>query len=1396
MSVDPAIRDHQAWLGYLQPDGLVVSSAALVDSQVMLPQDTLQLQQRFVAFVGETTADDEGDTVATIADFPAFACEFLEWPDDCLIGKAERPIPDALNVALPELGETLSPTFAFRDAKPKDPANPWLLLGQALEVGTDMDAVQTVNAAGWSASPSRRFERLLRESQVPIGILTNGSHIRLMYAPRGENAGSLTFPVAAMMEVAGRPILAAFDLLLNRYRLLAAPSEARLPALLAKSREYQSRVSAALAQQVLDALYELLRGFQAANDGMKGELLREVLTKDPDSVYSALVNVLLRLVFLLYAEDRGLMPGSSLYVGNYAVHSLFERLREDAERYPDTMDHRFGAWAQLLAVFRVVYDGCRHPQLAVPARKGYLFDPQRFSFLEGTNEGKDLPLVADGVIYRVLRKLLLLDGERLSYRTLDVEEIGSVYQTIMGFGIEIAGGISIALKGKRKHGGVPAAPVINIEALLAATPSERIKWLKERADTDLTGEAENRLKSARSMDDLLAALDKRIDRGATPAPVSMGGLVLQPTDERRRTGSHYTPRSFTEPIVRKTLEPILNRLGRHPKPEEILALKVCDIAVGSGAFLVETCRQLADELISSWHYHHQVPVIPPDEDEILFARRLVAQRCLYGVDRNAMAVDLAKLSLWLATLAKDHPFTFIDHAIRVGDSLVGLTKKQIAEFHWKDEPRRVLGQDVIERRIKGATAYRKEILEADEFVSPELKRQKLALADEALGLVRLAGDCVIAAFFAEDKDRARNDKRDELLRRFTAYLDNLDPAVDEAVSVLRSGEFPVTPFHWEIEFPEVFDRENPGFDIIVGNPPFAGKNTLINGNRKGYLNWLKALNAKSHGNADLVAHFFRRGFDLLRLTGCFGLIATKTIRQGDTRQTGLQWIRQHGGTIYLARRRYKWAGQAAVIVSVVHIIKGEWTGLCDLDGRAVEEITSYLFHSGGDEKPAPLQVNESKSFIGNFLLGMGFTFDDSGTNEAASPIAEKERLVSVHARNAEIIFRYINGGEVNERPEQSHTRYVINFDDWPLRRGDCGFRWIEADEAERSECLRRGIVPLDYPDSVAADYPDLLQVVQQKVLPERLNQDDKGGRDKWWLHLRTRQPLYAAIRSLERILVRSLTSTNFPTFTFLPNGMVYDQTLIVFAYQAASVLGLLCSRCHEEWALFFGASMKDDPRYNVDECFKPFPFPAGFETNAALEAAGREYYEFRAALMQDLWLGLTEIYNLFHSPDDEALARLEALYRKRAANSDWRTTERVPADCSSLKAYATPAAALAGVQRLRDLHAAMDTAVLTAYGWTDLLPECTCEFLLDYEEDESESGAAESTGRKKKKPWRYRWPDEVRDEVLARLLKLNAERAEEERLAGVAAAATELPKKRGRRKSGAATASGGLFDDL
>lgn len=211
-------------------------------------------------------------------------------------------------------------------------------------------------------------------------------------------------------------------------------------------------------------------------------------------------------------------------------------------------------------------------------------------------------------------------------------------------------------------------------------------------------------------------------------------MVLQPSDERRRSGSHYTPRSLTEPIVRTTLRPVLERLGANPTPEQILELNVCDPAMGSGAFLVQACRQLGDELVKAWHVHKQVPKLPPDEDELLHARCVIAQRCLYGVDKNPMAVDLAKLSLWLATLAKDHPFTFLDHSLRAGDSLVGLTQKQIVAFHWEPKKQRDFFRNKIKETMTRVTEFRQKILAARDDVPYEHLRQQLDKADEDLSL--------------------------------------------------------------------------------------------------------------------------------------------------------------------------------------------------------------------------------------------------------------------------------------------------------------------------------------------------------------------------------------------------------------------------------------------------------------------------------------------------------------------------------------------------------------------------------------------------------------------------------------------------------------------------------------
>ena len=389
-------------------------------------------------------------------------------------------------------------------------------------------------------------------------------------------------------------------------------------------------------------------------------------------------------------------------------------------------------------------------------------------------------------------------------------------------------------------------------------------------------------------------------------------------------------------------------MGPNPLPEQILDLKILDPATGSGAFLVETSRQLAERLVESWSYHGAPTDLPADEDLFLHARRLVTQRCLYGVDKNPMAIDLARLSLWLSTLARDHEFTFVDHTLRHGDSLVGLTRRQIEAFHWKaDADIFQPGVEAIQinQRMKRVRELREKIRAHGDDATEQDLLTLLDRSQQELRNVRRTGDLVLTAFFKLARNKARELKRRE-------YVESIVDKGDDVETLLKEGEsLGLTPFHWSIEFPEVFERDNPGFDAIVGNPPFQGGRNLSADQGPAYVDWLTTCHQKSSGGADLVAHFYRRAFDLIRHNGTVGLIATNTIGQGDTRASGLRWICQNGGSIYRAQRRIQWPGEAAVVVSIVHIVKADWKGARMLDGHAVDTITAFLFYDWHPRRP-------------------------------------------------------------------------------------------------------------------------------------------------------------------------------------------------------------------------------------------------------------------------------------------------------------------------------------------------------------------------------------------------------------------------------------------------------------
>ena len=428
---------------------------------------------------------------------------------------------------LPDYGETLRPDFAVRELDPQDDASALAAPGASPRARRGLRSCRPRGSGRLEASAHGRMERLLRQTGVPAGLLFNGRTLRLLSAPRGESSGWLDFHVADMVQTAGRPISTALRLLLSQTRLLSLPRPQRLAALLEDSRKFQNEVSERLAEQVLHALYELLRGFQAAHDASKGELLREPLAEHPDEVYRALLTVILRLVFLLYAEERDMLPEDETFLRYYSLAGLYERLREDAALFPDTMDQRYGAWAQLLVLFRMIHDGAESGAMRLPKRHGVLFDPDRFKFLEGRpaagarqiHERIEPPLVPDGTIYRALEKLLVLDGERISYRALDVEQIGSVYETMMGFRLETATGRSVAIKARRSTARLRRW---TSRRSLREPAAKRAKWLQDRADRKLT-------------DKVKKAVDRGRDaRGpARRAPAGDRLLPPRPTSCRR-----------------------------------------------------------------------------------------------------------------------------------------------------------------------------------------------------------------------------------------------------------------------------------------------------------------------------------------------------------------------------------------------------------------------------------------------------------------------------------------------------------------------------------------------------------------------------------------------------------------------------------------------------------------------------------------------------------------------------------------------------------------------------------------------------------------------------------------------------------------------------------------------
>jgi hypothetical protein len=478
---------------------------------------------------------------------------------------------------------------------------------------------------------------------------------------------------------------------------------------------------------------------------------------------------------------------------------------------------------------------------------------------------------------------------------------------------------------------------------------------------------------------------------------------------------------------------------------------------------------------------------------------MVAARCLYGVDRDDMAVELAKLSLWLVTLAKNRPFGFLDHALRCGDSLVGLTsERQVAAFHLDVDRGWSVGTDLFRTLNQRIDTVLTDVAELREDIESTVVQDARDASEKAELLhdaqwrtrkLRLAADAVVGAALSTavrhapwyEKD---DDEEENLDDRLSAIADDVDllmrdgddSSLEERLRAtvggwLRGGRVdPIQPLHWPLEFPEVMRRG--GFDAVVGNPPFIGGKRVSGAVGKDVREYLKTYIARDKpGNADLCSYFLLRDLDI-SWRGRVGIIATNTIAQGDTREVGLDQAVGNGVSVYRAVKSQPWPGTASLEVSLVWIGHAQDGESRTLDGREVRAITPSLDpRSRVSGNPHRLAANAGQSYQGCVVLGMGFVLKPSHAQE----------LIQAEPKNKDVLFPYLNGEDLNSRPDCSASRWVIDFNE----------RSVEE----------------------AADYVDCFAIVENEVKSVRHLSNRKVYRERWW-QFAERQPALTRIREL------------------------------------------------------------------------------------------------------------------------------------------------------------------------------------------------------------------------------------------------------------------------------------------
>ena len=614
-------------------------------------------------------------------------------------------------------------------------------------------------------NPNYQIDFYLRGADKDWGILTNGGQWRLYHRQTSYRLDSFyEVDLAALLSENGD--LDAFRYFYCLFRRDAFTPDASgasfLDLILGESQQYTVAVSDDLKNRVYDALRLLIDGFlKFPRNGFDqaNPPLEEIRTNSLILLY--------RILFTLYAESRGLLPVENPdYAARYSLAALAETVHETLDRgdliIPTISDY----WARLRGLFTLINDGWDD---LIPQYNGGLFNPTSHPFLEDNELGNK---ALAGVIELLTRTE---EGERIAYRDLDVRHLGDIYEGLLEYQPQIADQDLVIVS---RRGNETIEP--------KSSPDQEVAY-------------------------------------------SEGNVyLLTDKGERKATGSYYTPDYIVRYIVENTLAPLCE--GK--TVDEILSLKILDPATGSGHFLVGVVDYLAEELIT----HPDAPYITETTDaetELTYWRRRVVESCVYGVDLNPMAVELAKLSLWLHTVAKGEPLSFLDHHIRCGNSLIGAKIENLSNLPELRRTRRSTNQSQTEiqmafpftDRVATAIGHYLLIEETESRTADQIhaKEHQLDIAQKMLRLHKGVANLWTSLYFGNDVTRSTYQQALNALRsQNTDALENL-LSYQRAQAMAAEKRF----FHWEMEFPEVFrdkhgrEKDNPGFDAVVGNPPYA-----------------------------------------------------------------------------------------------------------------------------------------------------------------------------------------------------------------------------------------------------------------------------------------------------------------------------------------------------------------------------------------------------------------------------------------------------------------------------------------------------------------------------------------------------------------------------------------------